>query len=292
MMASASSTPASKEPATSFEVVRIRANGVHWRVLRAGEGPPLLLLHGTASSASTLTDLGSRLARRFTVLAPDLPGHAGSQLDADFVPSLPNVATGVARLLEVLHVEPVVIAGHSAGAAVGIEMALRGTPRPRLLIGMASAVVPFGRTETAVYGGVARALARSPLASRWIARRARTTDVVAQVLAGTGSRITRDEVERLRELTSRPEHVAGVLTMLASWDLGPVFDSLPALRAPLLLLAGGCDRAIPMVQQRAILARVPKASLVVIEGAGHFLPTERPAEVADEIGRAFDEVAS
>jgi magnesium chelatase accessory protein len=275
-----------------FTSRRVEAGGVCWHVLQTGHGPALLLLHGTASSAATLTKLATMLGSRFTVIAPDLPGHAGSTVVEGFVPSLPNVARALSRLLEVLGVTPVVVAGHSAGAAIGVEMALRGTVKPRLLVGMASALVPFGRAAAVVYGSLARTLAQHPSASRWLARRARATDVVGQVLAGTGSSLERDDVEELRALSSRAEHVAGVLAMLASWDLDPLFDSLSSLRTPLLLLAGGRDRAVPLGQQRAVLQRVPRGSLVILDDAGHYLPTERPAEVAREICRAFGEVSA
>lgn len=53
----------------------IEAAGLSWHVQRMGEGPALLLLHGTAAATHSWAGLMPLLARRFTVIAIDLPGH-------------------------------------------------------------------------------------------------------------------------------------------------------------------------------------------------------------------------
>ena len=58
------------------------------------------------------------LAGRFTVIAPDLPGHGFTETPADPGFTLPGVASGIAALLATLGLSPKLIAGHSAGAAV------------------------------------------------------------------------------------------------------------------------------------------------------------------------------
>ncbi|MEM9056679.1 MAG: alpha/beta fold hydrolase, partial [Pseudomonadota bacterium] len=72
--------------------VRVATDRVNWNVVRLGRGPELLLLHGTGAAVHSWRDLAPRLAKQFTVIAPDLPGHGGSELRDPSVMSLPGMA--------------------------------------------------------------------------------------------------------------------------------------------------------------------------------------------------------
>src|SRR5689334_1861175 len=105
----------------------IEAAGLRWHVQIMGQGPVALLLHGTGASTHSFRDLAPLLARHFTVVIPDLPGHgftATPETSAGF--TLPQVSSGVAALLTTLGLRPVIALGHSAGAAIAIRMALDG----------------------------------------------------------------------------------------------------------------------------------------------------------------------
>ena len=52
-----------------------QVGGLRWHVQQMGEGPPILLIHGTGASTHSWRDLAPLLAERFTVIAADLPGH-------------------------------------------------------------------------------------------------------------------------------------------------------------------------------------------------------------------------
>jgi magnesium chelatase accessory protein len=57
----------------------VEAAGIRWQVRVAGRGPAVLLLHGSGASAHSWAGLGPLLESRFTVVAPDLPGHGGTR---------------------------------------------------------------------------------------------------------------------------------------------------------------------------------------------------------------------
>lgn len=108
----------------------VTASGLRWHVQRMGEGPVLLLAHGTAAATHSWRALMPLLARRFTVVAPDLPGHgftAPPPSSAGLTP--PGMAGLLGELLKALEVSPALVAGHSAGAAVLVRMALDGRLR-------------------------------------------------------------------------------------------------------------------------------------------------------------------
>jgi magnesium chelatase accessory protein len=268
----------------------VESGGLRWHVQIQGSGPTLLLLHGTGASSHSFRDLMPLLADRYTVVAPDLPGHAFSTAPPPFVPSLPGIAAALAALLTELELAPAVAVGHSAGAAVLARMVLDRTIKPRLLVGLGAALVPFRGAATAWFAPAARLLAQSGLAAQLIASRAQDPGNVERLVRSTGSRLDGRGIELYQRLARHPGHISGVLAMLARWDLVPLYAELPALDSGFLLLAGESDRAIPLVQQREVAARVPGARLLVVSGTGHLLHEEQPETVAnlilDEAARA------
>jgi len=267
----------------------VELGGLRWHLEVMGRGPALLLLHGTGASSHSFHALMPLLARHFTVVAPDLPGHGASRAPRRFVPSLPAMAAAVAELLEALELSPRVAVGHSAGAAVAARMTLDGSLSPSLLVGLAAALVPFRGVTRAVFLPAAKLLSRSAVAARFLALQAREVERIERLVRSTGSTLDAAGLERYRRLSMRPGHVAAVLAMMAAWDLEPLHAELPGLPARLLLLAGEHDRAVPLAQQRAVAARTPGARLMVVKGTGHLLHEEQPERVArlilDELDR-------
>jgi len=260
--------------------VEAGGSGIRWHVQVMGSGPVLFLLHGTGASTHSFRALMPTLARSYTVVAPDLPGHAFSRMPDGFEPTLRNTAAALEELLAALDVRPALSVGHSAGAALQIQMALDGALPATRIVALAGALVPFRGVGTALFSPAARMLARSSMAPRLIAFRARDTRNVERVVQGTGSHLDARGVEFYRRLASNPGHIAGVLRMLAVWDLEPLFRALPRLGPELLLVAGDRDRAVPLAQAYTVAAAVPRSRVEVVRGAGHLLHEEQPAAVA------------
>ena len=122
----------------------------------AGKGPALLLLHGIGDSSEGWVPLMSALARRYTVIAPDLLGHGQSAKPrADY--SVAAYANGMRDLTEVLGIDRFTVVGHSLGGGVAAQLAYQYPERVERMVLVAS-------------GGVARdvspvlRLASAPLA--------------------------------------------------------------------------------------------------------------------------------
>ena len=83
----------------------INAAGMRWHVQVMGEGPAVLLIHGTGASTHSFRALAALLAPRFTVVMPDLPGHGFTDAPPSASGySLPAVAHGSTALLQALGV--------------------------------------------------------------------------------------------------------------------------------------------------------------------------------------------
>ena len=141
----------------------VRTTGLTWHVQVMGAGPTLLLLHGTGAATHSWRGLMPLLARHFTVVAPDLPGHGFT----DSVPahrlSLPGMARAVQSLLWALDRTPALAVGHSAGAAILARMCLDGAAAPRGLVSLNGAFLPFGGAAGQVFSPLARFLVGVPL---------------------------------------------------------------------------------------------------------------------------------
>ncbi len=260
----------------------VEAGGVAWHVQIMGEGPTLLLLHGTGASTHSWRDLAPLLAQRYRVVAPDLPGHGFSSSRGAGTQSLPGMARAVGALLQVLDLSPANAVGHSAGAAVLARLALDNAIAPRNLVALNGALAPFEGVAGFLLPTLAKALFLNPLAPRYFAWSANRAAVV-RLLDGTGSRIDARGVELYARLMRTPSHVDAALTMMAHWDLRSLSRDLPALRLPFHLVVAENDRTVPPEATRKLAATLPNSHVHSVPGLGHLAHEEAPALFASLI---------
>jgi magnesium chelatase accessory protein len=242
----------------------------------------LLLLHGTGSSGASWSAVADRLAGQFDLLLPDLPGHGGTDGFADHHASLPRMAEALAGLMDHLDWAPDLIAGHSAGAAVMLQLVLTGrAPQARGLLSLNGALQPLPGLLGAVAPAVARLASRSDWLPAWVTRHAGQPRALNHLIASTGSQLDDAGVAHYRDLLKQPEHVRGVLDMLASWRLDELQARLHELRVPLWLAAGSADRTVPPAQSRDLAGRLRGASFHALPGLGHLAHEEAPKVVSE-----------
>ncbi len=253
---------------------------VTWYGVEAGEGPTLLLLHGTGSSTHSWRTLLPLLAQHYHVVAPDLPGHGRSVLRDDRALTLEGMASAVHDLLDDLDVTPAAMVGHSAGAAVAVQCLLE-VPQPDVpIVSLNGAFVPFGGLLGQWFSPLARSLAGSDLVVQAIASRAPRPGAVERLMASTGSSIDRQFMDDYRRLFSSPPHVRATLGMMARWDLWALQSRLPELTAPLMLFYTDRDMTVPPRQAHVTASRVRDGQAHSLGPLGHLAHEEAAAEVA------------
>jgi len=257
----------------------LEAAGSRWHVQVLGRGPVAVLLHGAGASSHSFRGLLPVLARRFTAVALDLPGHGFSTPASIAHLSLPGMAVGVAALLERLALPPALLIGHSAGAAVAARMCLDGTVMPRALVSLNGALLPLAGMIGALFSPAARLLAGGALVPRLVARAARAPGAVERLVRDTGSCLDAAGIDLYRRLASSPGHVAATLAMMARWDLRALERDLPRLAVPLTLLAGGQDRTVSPRTSQRVHELLPDSRLVALPGLGHLAHEEAPQQV-------------
>jgi magnesium chelatase accessory protein len=258
----------------------VTAAGFQWHVQVAGNGPVLLLLHGTGAATHSWRTLLPLLAADFTVVAPDLPGHGFTQTPAGALMSLPGMARGVAALLKVLGLTPDLVVGHSAGAAILARMCLDRQIAPRALVSLNGAMLPLPNMPTELFAPLARGMAAWGLVSRIAARQAATPRALDRLIRSTGSTLDAEGTELYRRVVGNPGHVAGALAMMANWSLRDLAHDLPLLRTPLVLVVGQGDLTIPPSDAARVRRLLPTARVISLPGLGHLAHEEAPGRTA------------
>ncbi|EED34098.1 putative magnesium chelatase accessory protein [Luminiphilus syltensis NOR5-1B] len=269
-----------------------RAAGHYWRVTEGGTGSDILLLHGTGASAHSWDYLSPILHEAgFRTVAPDLPGHGATDLLPARRMTLEAIATGVGELIEECGYEPKLVIGHSAGAAIALQMTMKGLIDPRGIISINGAFQPFGSFAAPLLSGAARLLAHTPLVSFMLSMKGNRNETVSRVIEQTGSQLQPEALDAYRLLAGRPRHVTGALRMMAAWDLRPLWYALPHLEVPLHLITGLEDKAVPPRQAHELADRVHGAKVHEIQNAGHLGHEEAPEifaacvlEIAENLG--------
>jgi len=270
----------------------VRAGGRCWHLQRAGQGRPLMLLHGTGASTHSFRDLLPALAAHFDVLAPDLPGHGFSERLAGEALSLPRLATALRRLLDALRFRPAIAVGHSAGAAILARMSLDRAIEPATLVGLNAALLPPGGAGRRLFLPAARLAASTRVAPWLITRQARNEDAIRRLLEGTGSLIDGRGVALYQRLFTDRDHVAAVLSMMANWNIESLAGELGSLEAELVLVTAAGDRAVDPSEALAVRDRVPGCRVVALGDGGHLVHEEDPAGIAAVIREAAGQGAA
>jgi magnesium chelatase accessory protein len=262
----------------------VTAGGLKWHVQLAGpaDAPPLLLIHGTGATTHSFADLAPLLAPHFRLVIPDLPGHGFTQkLNA---PSPDNMAKALAALLAELKVDPVLILGHSVGAAIAFFTTARRLLNPTALIALGGALLPFEGVGK-VYPGLAKALFGNPVMPAFFSFTTRFQSVPDLMRRWTGSQSSREQIAYYEHLFRNASHTGGALALMAHWDLNAVERSIAGVPCPVLLLHGERDKTVPPATSTTVAHRLAARGIRVehhgLPGLGHLAHEEAPERHAD-----------
>lgn len=272
----------SSDHALECTVETVEHDGIRWRIQRAGSGPTLLLLHGTGGSAHCWADARERLLTHFRVITLDLPGHGGSTIADDAERAgrftLPGMARAVGALLHALDERPTVAAGHSAGVAILLRLALDGTFAPERIVGFAPALIAPPHWLVGLIAPVAATLIDQEVVATNAARVARHTTIIERLIDSTGSVLTRAQIANYTALFANAAHVRATLAMMTRWDIPALQRDWQThghtLTTAVHLVAARGDRWLPVNALQRAVAGMPGVTWQVEEG-GHLVPEER-----------------
>lgn len=260
----------------------VRVGPVSWHVQRMGIAgkPRLLLLHGTGASVHSWRAVMPALADRFDLLACDLPRHGFTTGHPPKATSLPGMADAVQRLIEETEFAPDMVVGHSAGAALALQLALDHGFRGGI-IGLNSALRPFPGPAAQLFPAIAKALFINPFVPRiFSAATSFGKEGERFIYRSTGSKIDAAGLACYAALLKNSRHTGGALAMMANWDLPALRTRMDAITNPVLLIHSDKDGAIPVSWAREAQGWLPTSRLEVLAGLGHLAHEEEPDLVA------------
>ncbi len=259
----------------TLESRQFRSGPHDWHVISGGTGPLALFLHGAGASAESMAPVMEAMSERWTVVAPDLPGHGGTRLGSSARSGLPEMAVDVAAMIAQAYSTPMAVIGHSAGAAIALELDVGMVPR--VLIN--PALAPFDGAAGWVFPRLARALSAAPFATSLVSRSFAKQSRIQGLLAETGSPVTDEAVARYQRLATNSAHIRGTLMMMAAWDVVPLRNRLPRIEAPALFVLGTNDKTVSPDIGRLEAGRMPAARIREVSG-GHLVHEEDPSGIA------------
>jgi 3-oxoadipate enol-lactonase len=265
-----------------FEERFAEVRGTLLRYLVAGEGEPLVLVHGLGGAAANWLALAPLLVPGRRVLVPELPGHGGSAPLAA-APSLNAYADRLALLLERDGGAPAAIAGHSLGGAIAVRLAIRRPAAVSALVlagaGGISSGSSHARYALTVTGIVKPGRKIAPY-RRYVAR----SDALKRLVFGRWgaadpSALSPALVEAYLVGPARHTDTVSAAKALVRDDVRPDLDRV---RCASLVLWGARDNQLSIADGFDYARRL-RAPLRTIADCGHLLIAERPAACADAI---------
>lgn len=267
--------------AESIEVQKVTIHGHQRAFVKMGSGPAVLLLHGLGCDHTTWLPVIHKLARKYTVIAPDLLGHGASDKPrADY--SVGGYANGMRDLLTVLNIDKVTVVGHSLGGGVAMQFGYQFPERTERIIlvapgGLGPEVTPMIRAVSLPgFNELMGFLTLPGLRHLGIAG--------LHALARTGSSLTRDldEVAAIYDSFKDPRSRKAISHVVRAvvdtrGQLVTMIDRAYLTQAmPMLIVWGSDDRVIPVHHADTAAAVAPGAIVEVLGNSGHFPHKDHP----------------
>jgi pimeloyl-ACP methyl ester carboxylesterase len=269
------------EVARSLEVQKVTIHGHQRAFVKVGSGPALLLLHGLGCDHTTWLPVIDQLARRYTVIAPDLLGHGESAKPrGDY--SLGAYASGIRDLLVALGHDRATVVGHSLGGGIAMQFAYQFPERlDRLVLvasgGLGREVSPLIRAATLPLSEwVLPLLVAQPLRDG--------VSAVHRALGRVGLRPGSDlrEVARgfasLGDIETRQAFIHTIRGIVepAGQRVSATDRLYLAAGVPTLIVWGERDPIIPVAHAQTAHEAMPGSRLELFPGSGHFPQLDNP----------------
>ena len=269
-------------PAAEPRFVKVgRGRIFHYDV---GSGEPVVLLHGyNHHSEAWVRNIGPLAAAGWRVIAPDLPGFGRSG-----VPRMSYSPAGYGRFvvafLEALKVDSAHLVGSSMGGAIALRTAIDQPERVRTVTGVDTA---------GLFSSVPKAwsIAANPLAKLLI----RPFLGRKRLLEWSHSRAYNDpsisspaQTELMAEAYAQPGYKDHILGLVQSMLLAPkeemLWDALPGIQRPVLIIWGRQDRTISVRHAYRAAQRIPSSEIIIYDRCGHLPMYEKADDFNRDLG--------
>ena len=251
--------------------------------IRAGSGAPVLFIHGVGMNAAIWQPQIEMMKDRHDVVAIDMLGHGVSPLPPENA-ELADFADQAIALLDHLGLASVTVVGHSMGALVAQEIALRAPSRVSSVVCLnavfrrPAALAQAVRERAAALGGHGDPQAIAATIARWFG------DPIPADLVGTA------ETARTALESVDAQGYARTYRLFARADTEHV-ERLADLAAPALFMTGSEDRNSTPAMSAAMARLAPNGQCLVLSGEKHMMTIASPEKVTHHIRAFLDRTA-
>jgi pimeloyl-ACP methyl ester carboxylesterase len=260
--------------------------GVKFHYLTAGQGPAVVLLHGYAETSRMWRPIIPVLAKKFRVIAPDLPGIGDSSIPADGL-DMKSAATRIHALVRSLDVEKARVVGHDIGLMVAYAYAAQFPAETEKLVLM-DAFLPGVAGWEAIYNnpGIWHFRFNGPTPEKLVEGRERIyfEHFWNDFAADKTRSIPEADRKAYTAAYSRPGRMRAGWAYFVSFQKAASDFAVLAktkLKMPVLAIGGDKANGEALGQQARLVAS--NASVVVIKNAGHWIMEEQPRETMDAL---------
>lgn len=246
--------------------VQVGDLSVHYEI--AGQGEPLVLLHGMSNNAQSWKKQMKELQEYYTVIAWDAPGYGQSSDPKEEFRYFSQFADVLKGFIEGLNYDSIYLLGHSMGAAIALDFAHLFPQMVKALIisdaTRGSAALSKEENESRLQS---RLTAIETMEPHEIAKRR-----VTALLAPQASEEVREDAEKIMSQI----RLAGYRAVAYSLYHVNQMDFLSSISKPTLVICGELDSVTPVSESRIFHENIPDSELVIIPGTGHLCYQEDP----------------
>jgi len=251
------------------------ANGIAYH--QTGAGAPIVLIHGVGLRAESWHAQIDELRRDFEVFAVDLPGHGASQRLNSEEPTLAHFTQAIAGFIVSKIGRPVVIAGHSMGAMIALDMAARHLGH---CVGFAALNAIYRRGANARHAVRRRAAQLAGCGDRINQSQDFATSPITRWFGADPSGLNKVAATRCHQWLMHTDRkgYGAAYSVFADED-GPSDAALNQLSVPALFLTGESDENSTPAMSTAMAEKVAQGTIVSVRGAGHMAQMTHACEI-------------
>jgi magnesium chelatase accessory protein len=253
--------------------------------------PVFLLIHGTGGAVHSWHNIVQTLRDKADLILIDLPGHGFTQESYLNDYSLSKMALLLKNLMRVLEIDLIdLVVGHSAGAAVAIELCIQNDPKLiKGLIGINPSLVPPPVSYNILLNPWISPLATSKGLTSLLSLIAQNSPLVENLLASTGSELNLSQKKLYKRIFDQNKHLKGAIKFMASTNLFDLLEKSNQLKTNSTFILGKEDpwvRARPL--KKVINENFPKSKIIENSG-GHLMHETCTTIISEQIIKIFTE---
>jgi pimeloyl-ACP methyl ester carboxylesterase len=256
----------------------VRAGNLNIHYLTAGEGEPVVLLHGWPTHSYLWRKIIKPLANIRRVIVPDLPGFGKSDKPLDVSYGFDFQSGALDEILNSLNIKKTALVVHDIAGPIGLHWAIRNKEKlERLAI-----LDTFLHPDAAPMMRILFFMFRFRMVSNWGAS---PSGIAATLRWGVANKnvLSKEDIAAYQAPFASPESRAALVKTLNNIkidDLGDIVKKFPELGIPISIIYGEKDIWLAS-EMRRIGQEIPDSNITSIPNCGHFLQEDQPERLSE-----------